>query len=96
MHFLAAAVTLFSFAGSSLSAAAPATAPANIVSPLTVEKYDGETSGAHIIQLNEGADRAALVSQVKQANGEVTHDDWKTCNGFAGLFILLFLHVMFL
>jgi cerevisin len=50
----------------------------------TIEKYAGETTGRHVIQLKPGFDKARLVQQMKKA-GNVTHE-WDIVNGFAGHF----------
>ncbi len=75
MRFFAAAFTFFTLAGSALSASIPP----------TVTKYDGETSGQHIVQVFEGADKATLIQQIKDANGQITYD-LPIIHGFAGMF----------
>ena len=81
MRFFAAAFTFFTLAGSALSASIP---PSR-----TVTKYDGKTSGQHIVQVFEGADKATLIQQIKDANGQITYD-FDIIHGFAGMFPLLF------
>jgi len=71
MRFLTTVATVFSVAGSALAA-------------LAIDKYAGETTGKHIVQLKDGANKASFLSQVKATNGQVTHD-WDFINAFAGL-----------
>lgn len=50
----------------------------------TIETFDGETTGRHIVSLKEGVSRASFIAQIKQ-NATVTHD-FDIINGFAGNF----------
>ena len=71
MRFLTTVATVFSVAGSALAA-------------LAIDKYAGETTGRHIVQLKDGADKASLLSQVRAKGSQVTHN-WNLINGFAGM-----------
>ncbi|KAG6884683.1 hypothetical protein C0992_005921 [Termitomyces sp. T32_za158] len=54
-------------------------APANLIA---VEKYDGETSGKHIVTLKPGVDQSLFLD----GTNLITTHNWTVVNGFAGQF----------
>lgn len=48
----------------------------------TIEKYDGKTSGRHVIQLKSGVSKAKVFRELK-GNFNITHD-WDLIHAFAG------------
>ncbi|KAJ3576376.1 hypothetical protein NP233_g467 [Leucocoprinus birnbaumii] len=67
------------FAALSLFVATSLSAPTALH---TVETFDGETTGRHIVTLKEGVSKASLIAQIKQ-NATITHE-FDIINGFAG------------
>jgi len=55
-----------------------------VTNALTIEKYQGPTTGNYIVQLKDGVSKASILSNIKAGNGRITHD-WSIINGFAGM-----------
>jgi cerevisin len=48
-----------------------------------VRKYDGETTGKHIVMLKPDVSKAELLAKLSTMNADITHD-WDFINSFAG------------
>jgi len=48
-----------------------------------VIKFDGETTGQHIVVLKPDASKAELLAKLSTMNADITYD-WDFINGFAG------------
>ncbi|KAF9522565.1 serine proteinase [Crepidotus variabilis] len=76
MHFFATSITLAALAASAIAAATPLR---------TIQTYQGENSGRHIITLKQGASKDGVLSKARLSSNVITHD-WDIINGFAGKF----------
>jgi len=73
MRFFTTAISLLALVGITIA--------------LTIEKYQGPTTGNFIVLLNDGISKASILSDIKKGNGLITHD-WTLINGFSGRFWL--------
>lgn len=49
-----------------------------------IRKYDGETTGQHIVMLKPDVSKVELLAKLSTMNADITHD-WDFINGFAGV-----------